>query len=87
LGSREKRMNRIVRADITDAAGILELQRLAYQSEALLYNDWSIPPLTQTLDEIRREFDDKTFLKACEAERIIALVRASIHDGACHMDA
>lgn len=28
-----------------DAAAILELQRLAYQSEAELYQDWNIPPL------------------------------------------
>ena len=28
---------------------ILELQKLAYQSEARLYEDWTLPPLTQTL--------------------------------------
>jgi ribosomal protein S18 acetylase RimI-like enzyme len=73
----------IDRAGRTDAAEILELQKLAYRSEALLYDDWSIPPLTQTIDEISKEFDDMAFLKACEAGEIIGSVRASMHDGVC----
>ena len=78
-------MNRIVRAEITDAAEILELQKIAYRSEAVLYDDWSIPPLTQTLDDIRKEFDHKTFLKACDAGRVIGSVRAWVDDGVCHI--
>jgi ribosomal protein S18 acetylase RimI-like enzyme len=76
-------MNQILRADINDAAEILDLQRLAYQSEAALYNDRSIPPLTQTLDEINREFTEKTFLKICDSGKIIGSVRASIREGTC----
>ena len=34
-----------------DAAEILELQRIAYQSEAEIYNDYSIQPLTQSLEQ------------------------------------
>jgi GNAT superfamily N-acetyltransferase len=44
------------RAALEDAPAILELQRQAYQSEALLYNNWSIPPLTQSLTQLRDEF-------------------------------
>jgi ribosomal protein S18 acetylase RimI-like enzyme len=76
-------MNQILRADITDAAEILELQKLAYQSEAMIYDDWSIPPLTQTLDAIRKEFTGATFLKACDSGRVIGSVRGSIHNGTC----
>jgi ribosomal protein S18 acetylase RimI-like enzyme len=76
-------MNQISRADITDVAEILALQKLAYQSEAVIYDDWSIPPLTQTLDEIRREFAGTIFLKACDSSEIIGSVRASVHDGTC----
>lgn len=76
-------MIRIVRADRTDAAEILDLQRIAYQSEAVLYDDWSIPPLTQTLEEIGKEFDDTAFLKAYDEDGIIGSVRASMHDGTC----
>ena len=32
-----------------DAEVILQIQRLAYQSEAVLYQDWNIPPLTESL--------------------------------------
>jgi hypothetical protein len=39
----------ITQAAAADAAEILALQKLAYQSEAAIYQDYSIPPLTQTL--------------------------------------
>lgn len=42
----------ITAASPADAAAILALQKLAYQSEARLYNDFSIPPLLQTLEEL-----------------------------------
>lgn len=37
----------ITAAEADDAEAILTLQKLAYQSEARLYNDWSLPALTQ----------------------------------------
>jgi 2-aminoadipate transaminase len=43
---------RIDRATVEDAKEILDLQKLAYQSEAEIYNDYTIPPLTQTLEEM-----------------------------------
>lgn len=45
----------ILPATLADAPEILALQRLAYQAEARLYADWSIPPLTQTLAELEAE--------------------------------
>src|SRR6266568_3636817 len=51
-------------ATIDDAPAILDLQKLAYHTEAVLYHDWSIPPLTQTLPELRAEFTDWKILKA-----------------------
>lgn len=78
-------MNHIFRADISDAAEILALQKLAYQSEAVIYDDWSIPPLTQTLDEIKKEFTGTIFLKARHSGRIIGSVRGSTHDGTCNI--
>jgi hypothetical protein len=35
-------------ADKGDYEEILDLQKLAYQSEAIIFNDFTIPPLTQT---------------------------------------
>ncbi|MGO9138611.1 MAG: GNAT family N-acetyltransferase [Syntrophales bacterium] len=83
MGNEEKTMNQILRADISAAAEILALQKLAYQSEAVLYDDWSITPLTQSLHQIKKEFDELTFLKVCDSGRLIGSVRASIYDGTC----
>jgi ribosomal protein S18 acetylase RimI-like enzyme len=72
-------MAKIQHANVADAEEILELQKLAYQSEAVIYNDWSIPPLTQTVEEIKEEFAVNTFLKAREADKIIGSVKVSIN--------
>lgn len=71
-------MDQIWRASISDAVEILELQKVAYQREAVLYDDRTIPPLTQTLNQIKEAFDSMIFLKACASARIIGSVRASI---------
>lgn len=73
----------VVQASPEDAAEILALQKVAYQSEAMLNDDWTIPPLTQTLLEIESEFENKVFLKAVCADRIIGSVRASLNCGTC----
>jgi hypothetical protein len=54
----------ISRAGVDDIPAILELQKLAYQSEARLYDDWSLPPLTQTLESLRAELLSSTALTA-----------------------
>jgi GNAT superfamily N-acetyltransferase len=62
-----------------DAPELLALQRLAYQAEARLYGDWSIPPLTQSLEELREEFGRLTILKALDQdEALIGSVRAEL---------
>jgi GNAT superfamily N-acetyltransferase len=73
----------VFQASPEDAGEILALQKLAYQSEAMLNDDWTIPPLTQTLLEIEAEFVAKVFLKAVCADRIIGSVRASLDCGTC----
>jgi Acetyltransferases len=54
----------ILNAVRADAPAILALQRLAYQAEALRYNDWTLPPLTQPLEALEAEFTRLTILKA-----------------------
>jgi ribosomal protein S18 acetylase RimI-like enzyme len=80
-----KRMTEIpiIAATATDAPEILVLQKTAYQSEAELYRDWTIPPLTQTLSQLEDEFSIKTFLKALQSDRIVGSVRASFDGGTC----
>lgn len=63
-------------AEPQDAHAILDLQKLAYQSEARLYNDWSLAPLTQSLQSLLEEFETSIFLKAVEAWQIVGSVRA-----------
>ncbi len=77
-------MNLILeRAASEDAAEILALQKLAYQSEAAIYDDYTIPPLTQTLEEIVADLKRQTFLKATLGGRIAGSVRAHMQEGTC----
>lgn len=67
-----------------DAPEILVLQKLSYRSEADIYHDDQLPPLTQSLGEIQAEFTEKLCLKASvEGEIIVGSVRAQMKAGAC----
>jgi len=68
-------------AAVEDAAEILAVQQAAYQSEAELYQDWSIPPLTQTLAELQQELATITVLKASLDSGLVGSVRAVLQDG------
>jgi len=70
----------IGRASLRDAEAILALQKLAYESEARLYDDWSLPPLTQDLASLREEFGASLVLKATFADRLVGSVRAKVDD-------
>ena len=70
-------------AEPGDAAEILELQKLAYHSEAAIYNEFGIPPLTQTLDQMRADLARQTCLKDTIDGRIVGSVRAFLSDGTC----
>jgi ribosomal protein S18 acetylase RimI-like enzyme len=75
---------KITKAEISDLHEILRLQKLAYQKEANLYDDWSIPPLTQTINDIEEEYLSSLFLKA-QFDDIVGSVRASIEYGTCRI--
>ncbi len=61
----------IKEANISDMREILELQYLAYQSEARLFNAPDIPPLKQTLSDLETEFRKGIFLKASDENNVI----------------
>jgi ribosomal protein S18 acetylase RimI-like enzyme len=69
-----------------DAAEILSLQKRAYLSEAMIYDDYSIPPLVQTLEEISAEFRSKLFLKAIESGALVGSVRGYCREGIAHLE-
>ena len=48
---------------------------MAYQSEAEIYGDDSLPALQQTLEELQKDFDRMLFLKAVVNGKIIGSVR------------
>jgi hypothetical protein len=51
-------------AEQSDLPRILAIQKQAYISEARIYEDYSLPPLLQSLDHMIAEFESKTFLKS-----------------------
>jgi GNAT superfamily N-acetyltransferase len=69
---------KIERATIEDTEDIPNLQKLAYRCEAEIYDDYTIPPLTQTLQKMMADFEDQGFLKASAGGKIIGSVRAHI---------
>lgn len=73
----------IGQASVKDAAEILALQKLAYRSEAEIYDDYTIPPLTQTLEEMRTDIETQLVLKVSIEDRIIGSVRANVRRGTC----
>lgn len=66
----------ILKAEQKDLQEILELQYLAYQSEAALFGNKDIPPLKETIEELTEEFNKGTILKLVEDGKIIGSVRA-----------
>ncbi len=68
-----------------DFEQILQLQRLAYQSEAGIYDDFSLPPLLQTLEELEEEARHCVILKVVEDRKIVGSVRAFEKAGTCYI--
>jgi N-acetylglutamate synthase-like GNAT family acetyltransferase len=75
----------IEKASVEDAEEILELQKLAYVSEAEILSDFTIPPLHQSINEILTEFDHQIFLKVERENRIIGSARCFLKEGTCHI--
>ncbi len=48
----------VVRLSVEDAGELLTVQRSAYAEQAQLHADPHLPPLTQTLSQLRAELDD-----------------------------
>lgn len=64
-----------------DAEHILKLQYLCYQTEAELYGDYGIEPLTQSLDELRAEIAQGHALVARLGDEVVASVRGRVDEG------
>ncbi len=75
----------ICQAIVDDAPEILELQKSAYISEAELHNDFSIPPLTQSIENLKVSFNKKTILKIVVDNKIVASGQAELIGDTCHI--
>lgn len=72
---------------LDDLPALLEIQRAAFQKEAHQYGDCSVPPLAQTLDDLRADLASKAFLKAVDDNgTIVGSIRASECDGICLLE-
>ncbi|MBB1244680.1 GNAT family N-acetyltransferase [Streptomyces durbertensis] len=61
-----------------DVEQILKLQYLCYQAEAQLYGDYTIEPLTQSLEELRAELAGGRVLVARLGQEVVGSVRGSV---------
>ncbi|MCL2352387.1 MAG: GNAT family N-acetyltransferase [Firmicutes bacterium] len=74
----------VIKAETADLPAILALQKLAYQSEALLVSDFTIPPLTQTFEGILGDYENGVILKAVDEANprvIVGSVRGRLSGG------
>ena len=76
----------IKKAELKDLQEILDLQYMAYQSEAELFNDHDIPPLKQTLEDVLVEYQNGIILKVLDADNVIVgSVRANLIEGTVYI--
>ena len=69
----------------SDLPQILALQKAAFESEARLVENWDIPPLTQTLDELVEEWRIGVMLKALNGQTLAGTVRAHLADDTAYI--
>ncbi|MGR7025612.1 GNAT family N-acetyltransferase [Geodermatophilus sp. URMC 62] len=63
------------------AGEVLTVQRAAYLTEAQLYGDPAIPPLTETLDQVAAAVAAGSALTATVGPRVVGAVRGTVADG------
>jgi GNAT superfamily N-acetyltransferase len=74
---------RIERAGAADAGEILTVQRAAYVSDAQLHGDPFLPPLVESLDQVRSVIGGSVVLKASLGGRLVGSVRGTFNDRTC----
>lgn len=72
-------------ASKSDLKEILNLQKEVYVSEAKIYDDFNIPPLAETKDEIEESYKNHIFLKALRDGKVLGSVRAIEIEGVCQI--
>ena len=62
---------------------ILKIQKLAFHGQAILYDDFTLPPLVQKLEELIQDFKTHSFLKALYTGKIVGAVRGCAEGDTC----
>jgi catechol 2,3-dioxygenase-like lactoylglutathione lyase family enzyme/ribosomal protein S18 acetylase RimI-like enzyme len=75
----------ITEATENDLEDILYLQKCCYLSEAEIYKDYSISPLTQSFENISNDFNNQTIFKLECKGKIIGSVRAFVQNDSCYI--
>jgi len=75
----------ILRASEKDMQEILDLQKLAFQENAVRYDDPDIPPLIQTLDEFVEKAKGYTILKAVIDGKTVGSVKGLQNGDRCRI--
>lgn len=75
----------IEKAIINDAARILEVQKTAYIAQAEIYNNYTIAPLLETLEELLSDFAKKAIYKATVNNLIVGSVRGMENKETCYI--
>ncbi|MFD1539956.1 GNAT family N-acetyltransferase [Nonomuraea guangzhouensis] len=73
----------IERARAADAGEILTVQRAAYATEAQLYGDPFLPPLLESVEQIRKGIETGIAFKATDGTRIVGAVRGQLAGTTC----
>lgn len=73
-------------ASVNDAKEILDVQKAAFLGQAKIYDNYQLPPLTQTLESVENEFTQKTFLKVTINDQIVASLRFETKDNYVTID-
>lgn len=75
----------IERAGVEDAEAILTMQKESYVSQAEIYNDYSLLPLVETLEETKKDIEKRIILKALVEGRIVGAVRVLVEGDTCYI--
>jgi GNAT superfamily N-acetyltransferase len=76
---------RFSRATTADAGEIMTVQRAAFVQEAQLYRDPEVPPLVESLDDIRRAITTATVIVGRMGHRLVAAGRVTVRDRVGHI--
>ncbi|MCR5462645.1 MAG: GNAT family N-acetyltransferase [bacterium] len=76
----------IEKATLNDLKEILDLQHYAYITEANRFNNMNIEPLTETLDDLKKEYEKGIVLKMVIDNKIIGSVRGYTENNTLHIN-